>query len=256
MKVLIIGDSFTDTFKYCKRIKENPEHPGSFVYGIIDERVCVGGASNTSHALHYLNPDITIQNEHNETQPNKIRFETDDITFRIDEVFDLKLTQIKFDANYDAIIISDYAKGCITEELISKLKLKFQDTPIFVDTKPSHYKWYKDVFCITPNFKELTEIYPDELDIVKAANRLSKELNTNVVVTMGENGCLFTNENRQTSIPFDGIAVDNINVSGAGDVFMASLCSTFLNSKSLKMASEQANKSAAKSVENMYTGLQ
>jgi len=256
MRVLIIGDAFIDVWRYYRKVKENPEQPGTFVYKFIDERECVGGVSNTAHAFRYIEPEIEIQLEHNEMRPRKVRFETDDGMLRIDDEENLRLPQIYFKDSYDAIIISDYNKGCVTEKLMKKLKNKFSGVPIFVDTKPENYGWYKDVFCVTPNYKELEQLYPKETDIVKSAKRLSKEINSNVIVTLGENGCLLVNDSKDMTIPYEGIFANKVNVSGAGDVFLASLCINFLKTKNLKTATDQANKNAALSVENQYTGFQ
>ena len=55
---------------------------------------------------------------------------------------------------YDAIVISDYFKGVVTEELLSVLSEIAGDIPVLVDPKVNNFKHYKNVFLITPNASE------------------------------------------------------------------------------------------------------
>jgi len=90
----------------------------------------------------------------------------------------------------DAIIVSDYAKGTITEKGMDAIIEK--NMRVFVDPKPKHKSWYKGCFLITPNKKEAEEMVHHKIesneDIEKAGEALGKELDCHVLLTLGEKG--------------------------------------------------------------------
>ena len=68
-----------------------------------------------------------------------------------------KLKEVK---DLSAILISDYAKGTITKQLMSQLITysKNNNIPIIIDPKPKHQEWYTGSTLITPNKKEAQEM--------------------------------------------------------------------------------------------------
>ena len=129
MKVLVIGDSCTDKFVYgvCDRIC--PEAPVP-VFNPTYQKANGGMAKNVFNNLVSLakNWDIDlITNEDEITKTRLVDIKTNQMLLRVDE--DDSCKRIKNDVitklgDYDAIIISDYNKGFLTESTI-KLPLYF-----------------------------------------------------------------------------------------------------------------------------------
>ena len=59
-------------------------------------------------------------------------------------------------ADLSCIVISDYAKGLITEELMAQVRTLAGQSgvPIIVDPKVEHMPYYAGVTVITPNYLE------------------------------------------------------------------------------------------------------
>lgn len=147
--------------------------------------------------------------------------------------------------NINAIIISDYAKGVITQELITKIKEIAGTKIIIVDPKPKHKGFYNNVSLITPNIKEAKEMTEKE-------ENLTKELNTSVLITKGENGMsLYEKEGNITNIPTK--AKEVYDVSGAGDTVVATLALALSSDATLKQAAILANHAAGITVGKVGT---
>lgn len=113
---------------------------------------------------------------------------------------------------YDLIIVSDYGKGMINQELMNFLKAL--RTPIIVDPKPIHAPFYDGVFMITPNEKEYEMMLLDtETPLVKDVHYILK--------TAGADGMYLqdTTKKIQKHIPVEEVEI--FNVTGAGDVVVA-----------------------------------
>jgi rfaE bifunctional protein kinase chain/domain len=140
---------------------------------------------------------------------------------RVDEEDTFEITHENQDKLYknlkkskpEIIIISDYGKGVMTKKLAKKI-IKL-GVPVFVDTKPNHFEWYKGSFCITPNGKELKEYSDKKPEHIKAKLKLKY-----LLVTKAEKGLLLVGET-QTEIKAN--AKEVIDVTGAGDTVIAVL---------------------------------
>ncbi|MGB9677751.1 MAG: bifunctional heptose 7-phosphate kinase/heptose 1-phosphate adenyltransferase, partial [Candidatus Ratteibacteria bacterium] len=120
----------------------------------------------------------------------------------------------------ELVILSDYGKGFITENIVNFIK-KFGKR-IVVDPKPEHFIFYKNIFCLTPNkneaclgigkvnVKKLKDIVQTGIEII---NLLQCE---NLIITLGKDGMLvFKNKKEIYHIP--SISKDVYDVTGAGD---------------------------------------
>jgi len=142
----------------------------------------------------------------------------------------------------DAIIISDYAKGVITESIVNHLKTK--NKPIYVDSKPEKYDLFKDVYLLKPNLRQAMMalgIQRNELKVEEIASNLAKKYNSNIFLTLGAQGSLIheleTNNSEKINI-FDKKKLKD--VSGAGDTALAAFVLASLD-KDLVLSSEFAN---------------
>lgn len=126
---------------------------------------------------------------------------------------------------FDVVIVSDYAKGLVTAELMEGiLKIK-GDVPVIVDPKGNNYDKYRGVTAIKPNFNELKFAVANlDLkleDIGKYTPSLIKKFQLEgIVVTLGEHG-VFIQKSDGSSMRIPARTREVYDVSGAGDTFVA-----------------------------------
>jgi rfaE bifunctional protein kinase chain/domain len=163
--------------------------------------------------------------------------------------------------NCKAVVISDYAKGTITKDIagiICTLARKIR-IPIIVDTKPSNISFYKNVTLITPNLKEAKEaiklLTGKEIeDIREIAKKLVKILNSNIFITMGEEG-IFVCEKNGKNYHVPGRKVNVFDVTGAGDVVVAISALGLVSKMKLKEIAELANLAGSIKVQKLGTSV-
>ncbi len=128
-----------------------------------------------------------------------------------------------------AIILQDYNKGVLTENLISKIidLANNHNKIITVDPKFINFKNFRNVTLFKPNRKETEDnlgirILSDR-DITNAGNKLLELLNPKyVLLTLGEKGiALFEKDKEEIRIPTKARKL--ADVSGAGDTVISSL---------------------------------
>lgn len=149
-----------------------------------------------------------------------------------------KLRKVIKTLDVDGIIVSDYAKGVITKEIIQEIK----DKGVFwaVDPRPVNKTLYKCASLMTPNEKELKELTkPFEGSVEELGKKLKEELNLDtLVVTRGPKGMtLFKEEIKH----FPARARKVYDVTGAGDTVIATLTAFKLAGASWEEACELAN---------------
>jgi D-beta-D-heptose 7-phosphate kinase/D-beta-D-heptose 1-phosphate adenosyltransferase len=151
----------------------------------------------------------------------------------------------------DILIISDYAKGAITSDLLDILE-EFKQKMI-VDPKPSNRflkeDSLKNVFLITPNEKESLEM-SDCLDYNRAGETLRNRFNSNILITRGENGMALFSETKKEIPTF---AREVYDVGGAGDTVVAALALALASNATLEEAAVIANHAAGIAVEKTGT---
>jgi len=128
----------------------------------------------------------------------------------------------------DCVVISDYAKGLITRELIEELidLILPAGKKLIVDPKPRNMQFYKGASFITPNHKEAAQFAgieeESEKDLIRIGEKLVKSLESNILITRGEKGMsLFEQNGRITHIPTKARQV--YDVTGAGDTVIATV---------------------------------
>ena len=123
----------------------------------------------------------------------------------------------------DAVVIADYGKGVVTEELVQAVTQisKQQGKVVLLDPKISRFHLYRDVTVVTPNSQEASlasgiEIV-DEKSLKEAGEKLLDRFNCEVVlITRGENGmALFERGKEAIFVPTTAREV--FDVTGAGD---------------------------------------
>jgi D-beta-D-heptose 7-phosphate kinase/D-beta-D-heptose 1-phosphate adenosyltransferase len=127
----------------------------------------------------------------------------------------------------DVVLISDYGKGLITKNLLSKVtaSAKKHKKMIIVDPKGLDFSKYSGVSILTPNKKEAAlasgvEIN-NESSLEKAANKFLENISLdNLLITCGKDGMVLFEKNKE---PFrvKAEARQVFDVSGAGDTVLA-----------------------------------
>ncbi len=161
------------------------------------------------------------------------------------------IKQIK-NKEFSAIIVSDYAKGVITEKLMDFLK-NF-GVNVVVDPKPSNFELYKGVSGITPNLKEAIEIIGNKkFDLQKTVSKLIKKLSLSwAIITLGKEG-VCGREKGKRYFHYSALKKEVFDVTGAGDTFVSTLAIALSSGASLREASFIANLSSAYSISHLGT---
>lgn len=184
-----------------------------------------------------------------------VRFdcEFEESNFQISESFEKKsinllLRLLELD-DYNAILISDYNKGFVTEKIVQEILrvATKRNKVVIVDTKPKHFEWFKRCYCIKPNkveAEEFTGIKIENLkDAEKAGLEIKKRIETNVLLTLGSMGMFLFEEERITH--FSSFANNVFDVTGAGDTVLAAFSLALVAGASMRDAAALANHAAA-----------
>ena len=263
-RVLVLGDAMLDEYLVgdCNRI--SPEAPVP-VLRISSARRVLGGAANTAANIVSLGGQATLialvgndeggqvlrrcaseagidllAVDHGLATLRKTRVvgqQQQIVRLDYEEVQQLA-TSVEseilalFDAcveNCDIVVISDYAKGFLTESLSQAVIRRAHQSglPVIVDPRPQHREHYRGCDYLTPNWKEsrallrLPEGEPTKENVVSVAVSLASELETNVVLTLGPHGILFCNRTATEQFAMPTLAREVFDVSGAGDTVVA-----------------------------------
>lgn len=124
----------------------------------------------------------------------------------------------------DAVVISDYAKGVVTEITAAYISayVRYYGKPLVVDPKPKHTAFYKGASLITPNAAEALEMsaLEENADVVSIGETLRARLKANILVTRGEHGMsLFDLDGTVEHLPARTKKV--YSLIGAGDTVVA-----------------------------------
>lgn len=150
----------------------------------------------------------------------------------------------------DAVIISDYAKGTLTQKICSVIIAKAgqREIPVIVDPKGTQWDKYRGASCITPNTSEFSAMTPSLIDsekhLVTHAEELRKEMQADaLLITRGPEGMvLILPDSDAIFIPSDAREV--FDVSGAGDTVVATLALALAGGFSWMEAVKLANMAA------------
>ncbi|MFT4542369.1 MAG: D-beta-D-heptose 7-phosphate kinase/D-beta-D-heptose 1-phosphate adenosyltransferase [Planctomycetota bacterium] len=153
-------------------------------------------------------------------------------------------------AEADAVILSDYGKGVLTESVIECAISAARDKqiPILVDPKGHEYERYHGATLITPNKREAETALGRKIeshdDLLRAADELIGIADLeSIVITLGADGIYFrTKDGDAQRDPTRARAV--FDVVGAGDTVVAHLAMYLAAGLGLKDAVALANQAA------------
>lgn len=128
----------------------------------------------------------------------------------------------------DAVILSDYAKGVLTEQVCQYVisRARALGIPVLVDPKSRDLRRYKNATTICPNLKELalaTGGNPSDMEtLLQQGQKLIPQLGLEfLTVTLSEKGISLLFHDRRSDAP--ALAKQVFDVSGAGDTVIATL---------------------------------
>lgn len=149
----------------------------------------------------------------------------------------------------DVVVLSDYAKGVLSEEVCAQViqSASRRGIPVLVDPKHRDLRRYRGAFTICPNLAELSaatgipQSDPDRLLAAGQALVPSLEVD-NLVATMSEKGIAVLRENSRSIAP--AVARQVFDVSGAGDTVIATLALAVASGLTIESAVQLANAAA------------
>ncbi|MBC5810263.1 MAG: D-glycero-beta-D-manno-heptose-7-phosphate kinase [Candidatus Eremiobacteraeota bacterium] len=157
-------------------------------------------------------------------------------------------------ADCDAVVLSDYAKGLFSRDLVDAVRT----APIVaVDPKPRNMALFTGVTLVAPNAAEAAAAsgvpIKDEASLARAGHALRERLQCSyVVITRGERGvALFANDGPPLLVP--SVARTVYDVSGAGDTVIAVLTAALAAKAPVELALQVANFAAGVVVEKLGT---
>lgn len=284
-KVLVIGDLMVDHYLWgsCDRI--SPEAPVQVV-NIENESKLLGGAGNVANNLKALGAsvdiisvigDCNISEElkdllvNIEIDPKYIFTDPGRISSKKSRVIASQQQVVRFDkeisedisndlqqsilstfksivSSYDSILLSDYGKGVLTENLtksIIEIANNFRKK-VLIDPKGSDYSKYKGAYLLTPNRKEASEatqiIINDDQSLKKAIKFLKTKYKLSLsLITLSDQGLAVYDKNLRIHPTFTREVFD---VTGAGDTVLASLGFAIACDLNIDKAIEFANLAA------------
>ena len=282
MNIIIIGDIILD-INYQSEVKRNAPEADIPIYDILEKNYILGGAANVALNLKNLGANVEligligddsngkkitdlldenkvtnklfVDNNRHTTQKNRIFINNKlHVRYDIEETHDISCSAEEQAINYiinkkqiDAIIISDYDKGLITENLSQNIIKYANDNniPTFVDPKLKNFLKYKNCFLLKPNINEAEQI-SNETNINKMVEIIFEKICCkNLLITMGKEGMILNSVSNK--IEHDSI-IKLLDVTGAGDIVIAVLVYVFLKDDDLFKACKIANYIAGKSV--------
>lgn len=164
-----------------------------------------------------------------------------------------------FQEGLDCIIISDYDKGICSSALCRYIIKRAREEGIYsiVDPKGKHWNKYAGASFITPNIKELGDVFNTKLTnddqvVEKAGEKLRKKFHfDSLVATRSEKGMSIINEAKTLHIPT--LAQEVFDVSGAGDTVIATFGAALAGHMEILDAALLANLAAGVVVEKLGT---
>lgn len=281
MRIAVIGDLIIDEMVTGRVDRISPEAPVPVFIPETRQRT-LGGAGNVAANIAGLAPDadvmlfcsvgpdhsvpVPVDNLHiypiaDVRPPRKrrivsggqqlIRIDSDD-TITIDEADANRRWREGSDAfDPDVVVVADYLKGtCLPDVIDSVMMYKWRnDAPVYVDAKPGgpSEHLYDKATLRKYNRKEagLTDIgTPTEL--FERTEHLRRDSQT-LVVTLDRDGAYYDAPCGEPSRSIGHVEagpVDVVDVTGAGDTFLAALV-VALQSSDLPTAIESANRASA-----------
>jgi len=242
INILVIGDSCTDVFTYGDAVRLAPEGPAP-VFNPLYSKSNGGMASNVASNIEAIGASVKLITQSEEIVKTRyIDKRTNFLLLRLDTNDKVKNIQKNLlhsivdnfyeNKKYDAIIVSDYCKGFLSEEDIEIIATR--NSNVFLDTKKILGEWCNDVSFIKINHTEYDRT-KHTIDYLGLYGKM--------IITRSDEGCEYKN----IVYPVDKVNIKD--VSGAGDTFISGLVCEYVRTNDIEMAIKFAQECATKVVQ-------
>lgn len=233
-KILVIGESCVDVFVYGISERKSPEGNAP-VFLPKNETYSDGMSYNVSNNLAAMGNDVDIITNYEEIVKRRyVNIDTNELYLRVDEhdrVNRFNISELPtYIKDYKAILISDYDKGYLSESDIEYISTIHPF--VVIDTKKKLGLWARNIKFIKLNRLE----YKSNKEYIKENKHWLKE---KLLITKDKDGVEWNGKT------FPSQATTVVDVSGAGDTFIAGFLSEYLKSNDISKSIEFANKVAA-----------
>jgi rfaE bifunctional protein kinase chain/domain len=287
LEVAVIGDVMLDTYWWGTVDRISPEGPVPVV-AVTKKEQRIGGAGNVAlnaaafgcdvALISVLGKDdegkqlIEILNNNNidtsfilfseeRVTTNKIRIigrnqqmmrldaeHTDDLKKEEEKKIIKQVEKFINENKPDVIILEDYNKGVLTEEIIKSIidLCNARNIICAADPKRKNFFSFKNITLFKPNLKEVKEslhILSDDVNekmLSEIHQQLKEKLNHTIsLITLSEKGMFYEDEKESKIIPSH---LRNVaDVSGAGDTVIAVASLIYAATKNIHLSAEIAN---------------
>ena len=283
--ILVIGDLMIDHYLWgsCERI--SPEAPVQVV-DIAKETTVLGGAGNVINNLKALGAHVSVSSVIGDddngyeliSMLKEIDVNSDEIVLQVgrstskkSRVIAVSQQILRYDKesknniekssadkilksiekkikSFDIVILSDYGKGVLTDDLCKKIiEISNEaNVKVLVDPKGSDFSKYTGAYLLTPNKKEAilatgVEI-EDSASLEKALVKLKNECDLGIsLITLSEDG--IATYDKEVEV-FPTVAKEVFDVTGAGDTVIASIAFALSAGKNIQQSAAFANLAA------------
>jgi D-beta-D-heptose 7-phosphate kinase / D-beta-D-heptose 1-phosphate adenosyltransferase len=298
IRALVVGDLMLDEYLWGKAERISPEAPVQVV-DVVREDLRLGGAGNVANNLVALGCGVTVlsvigADENGTILRHAFSGKGVDVAgvfedpmrrtskktrvvaahqqiVRIDREsreplsreFEEKIVQFLAERGkeYQVILVSDYLKGVLTDEVLAAIAETGRRVgiPVVIDPKGSDYRKYRGATILTPNRKEAEIASRIKIDsqenLLKAAEILLREEElAALLITRSEEGMsLFDASGRSVHVPT--VAREVYDVTGAGDTVLAVMGLVLACGLGFEEAARLANVAAGIAVGKLGTSI-
>jgi D-glycero-beta-D-manno-heptose-7-phosphate kinase len=287
LKVAVIGDVMLDTYWWGKVDRISPEAPVPVV-AVSKKEQRIGGAGNVALNLQSLGATVSVLSvlgkdddgeqlkallQDNNISTKYLVYSQQRITTNKIRIISRNQHMMRLDAeiihdidkpdedqllkaveNYitavspDIIILEDYNKGVLTQNVIAKIITLCQQHNILttVDPKRKNFFAYKGVDIFKPNLKEVKErlnLLTDEVNLSSLKDihlQLQEKLQHKIsFITLSEKGVFYNDATDASIIPTHIRSI--ADVSGAGDTVIAVASLVYAATKNVALMADIAN---------------
>lgn len=294
-KILVVGDIILDKYIWGAVDRISPEAPVQVV-NVQRENIALGGATNVAHNLAVIGCDVVMlgvigDDDHgrllkSELAAKSVRLDGvlidrqrptttktrvvagNQQVVRIDHEVAENISQEienqisgylkKHIEEFDLIILSDYKKGVLTDNIILDILnlAKSHHVKTLVDPKRQDFAIYSGATVIKPNLKEAEIAVRRKLktkdDAIEAIKEIQQNYNAeSVILTRGKDGMIVIDKDSVEVIPVTAREV--FDVTGAGDTVIAYLGLLIASGYSYVEAAKIANVAAGIAVSRVGT---
>lgn len=284
LRVLVVGDVMLDKYVWGDVERISPEAPVPVVRANWQDEQ-PGGAANVAMNMAHLGASVTVAGFAGEDKDQQqlemllaeagiepmlisvpgtsttsklrimcgshqmLRLDSDSVASSCDAEAELLDRVLSILPGMKVVVLSDYAKGVLSEAVCRALIAEARecDIPVLVDPKTRNFTRYRGATTICPNLKELSAATGEpvhDLEALLVAGRsllpwLDMEY---MAVTLSEKGIAVLHERSHKRFP--AVVRQVHDVSGAGDTVIAVLALALASKLGIETAAQVANVAA------------